>query len=67
VRIVDVRTHHRAQDAAAPMGRIDADDGRARAADPTARNRHLERETTCAADDPSVFTRREHPVEREHA
>jgi hypothetical protein len=65
--VLELRAHHAAQHAAAPVRGQDADDGDAGARHRTARNGEPEREGTCAADDLPVVERDVHPVERQVA
>ena len=55
MNVVELRPHHRAQDAAPAMGRERADDGHAGGRDDGAGDGQLERERARAADDRAVL------------
>jgi hypothetical protein len=65
VEVVELGAHERAQDAAAPVGRVRADDGDAGGAHGPAGHGQLDREGACAADDAAVRARCVHALERE--
>src|SRR5205814_5967757 len=64
VHVLELDAHHRAQRAAPPMRRVDADDAHAGRRDDRARDGHLERKDAGAPDDLRAVARRVHPLER---
>jgi hypothetical protein len=67
LHVVELCAHHLAQDPAAAMRRIDADDGDARARKRAARNAEVERERACATDDLALLERRVHSLQADEA
>ena len=65
--VLELGAHHLGEDPATAMGRQDADDRDAAAADRPARNGQLEGERARAADDAVAVDRRVHPFERQVA
>jgi hypothetical protein len=65
VDVAQLGVHHRAEDAAAPMRRLDADGGDSSARQRAAGNRELEWEGTGAADDLAVLESGVHPLVRQ--
>ncbi len=66
VHVLQLRVHHRAQDTAPAMRRIDTDDGDARAPQRPTGNGEVVRERARAADDLAVLACSVHPLQVEH-
>ena len=65
VHVVELRAHHRAQNATPPVRGERPDDGHARGRHDRAGHRQLEGERAGAADDRAVLQRRVHALDRE--